>query len=60
MKKPSAYEVLAPWVAEDCDEGDLDGHKYCTKCDGAGWYYRNKETGHVISEFMRSAMERHG
>lgn len=57
MSKPDPKDVLPPWVIKDCECGDKI---HCDVCDGYGWYYRDADTGFILSEMMRDAFDRHG
>ena len=54
------FPIPNGWSMITCIHGDLDGHKHCNVCDGAGWHYYNKDTKTSVSDMMRDAMERHG
>lgn len=55
---PPPEDVKLPWYVVSCYcLGKVPG---CNACDGHEWYFRNADTGQIVSEMMRDAMERHG
>lgn len=57
MGRPDPKDVKAPWRVVTCACTNV---ALCDRCDGYGWYYKNKNTSQEVSEFIAGAMERHG